>query len=162
MAEFIVEITPKKASYDPLARTVRAELLEDGESPQSAHVVTSRLFRLQGDLSKRDVETIAIDLLVDPVVENSSWSEVSSKSPKKEKGLKGCVIDVWPKSGVTDPVGDTLQKSLKDLGIHKDVVSSSAIRYIFPKAKDPERLRSFAKRVLANSLIHDINIRKIN
>ncbi len=117
--KFIFEIHPKKSEFDPLASHVRSELIEIGEIPAKAAAETRRLYRIEGDFSAKDIEMIAHTLLVDPVVETALIEgppEKGTKAKKAKKVKMGLVVDVWPKPGVTDPVGETVEKGLKDLG----------------------------------------------
>ncbi len=163
MSTFTIEIHPKKAEFDPLAAQVKRELIEIGEEPKTAAVETRRLFRIEGNLTARDIETVAHTLLVDPIVETATIESAEEK-PKKAKPSKkekpGLMVDVWPKPGVTDPVGETIEKGLRDLGIFGNNKATSAQRYVFPKLKDARNVKTLAKRVLANELIHVIDIRK--
>ena len=167
MKSTIIEIHPRKPEFDPLGAQVRAELIEAGESPKEATVQTQRLYKIEGDFDAKAIETIAHTLLVDPIVETAFFE--ATPNPKK-KGKKtsvkksasaGWVVDVWPKAGVTDPVGETVHKGLHDLGYSGTFHASSAIRYVFPKIKNNRTVEVLARRVLANELIHDIHIRKI-
>src|SRR5207248_1898903 len=111
---------------------------------------------------------IAHTLLVDPIVETVTIDAGEAGKPAKKSAKKklakagpGWVVDVWPKPGVTDPVGETVEKGLRDLGYKSGARAFSAVRYVFPKAKDSATIESLTKRLLANELIHDIHIRKI-
>lgn len=157
MNQTIIEIHPKKADFDPLAKQVRAELIERGEPSKTAVVQTQRLFRIEGDFDNTALENIAHTLLVDPIVETVVIVGKEKKSAKKSGGF---VLDIWPKAGVTDPVGETIEKGLNDLGYKPPYHAASAIRYIFPKVKQSRVIEILAKKVLANELIHDIHIRK--
>lgn len=150
---FIIEIHPKKAAFDPLARQVKHELIEAGEKPATAAVETVRLFKIEGTLTPEQINQAAQTLLLDPIVETAV---ISDDKKKKEKGV---TIDVWPKPGVTDPVGETVEKGLKDLGFRGEYKATSATRYQFPKAKDARLPKSVIKKNLANELIHDIRVR---
>ncbi len=152
---FIIEIHPKKAAYDPLAREVKAELLEAGEKPANAQVETCRLFKIDGDFTPQQIEQAAQTLLVDSVVETAF---IETKESNKKK-VKGVVIDVWPKPGVTDPVGETVEKGLRDLGFRGDLKATTATRYQFPKAKDARLPKNIIRKNQANELIHDIRVR---
>src|SRR5690349_11219599 len=114
---FIVEIKPKDEDADPIARHVRSELVEAGEAPAAARVLSRRLFRIDGQVTRDQVEKAAYTLLVDPVIESASVLEVGGKDLKSAKAAGGWVLDIWPKPGVTDPVGETVEKGLRDLGI---------------------------------------------
>jgi len=155
MPSTIIEIQPKKASYDPMAKHVRSELLEAGEIDKNATVFTSRLYKIQGEFSRDDIQTIAQTLLVDPVVEIIRIEEALTLSSKK----KGLVLDVWPKPGVTDPVGETVEKGLRDLGYKDPIQASSGHRYFFPTIKNAHVIKTLAQKFLTNDLIHDTSIR---
>jgi phosphoribosylformylglycinamidine synthase len=115
---------------------------------------------LEGDFNVEQLEKIAETILVDPVVETFT---VQADAAKAKKGkVKEWVVDVWPKTGVTDPVGETVETALKDFGLKGPARASSGNRYQFPKIKDPKNLKILAKKFLANELIHDIDIRKPN
>jgi phosphoribosylformylglycinamidine (FGAM) synthase PurS component len=152
---YIIEIHPKKAAYDPLARDVKHELIEAGEKPASATVETCRLFKIDGDFTPEQIELAAQTLLVDSVVETAV---IETKESAKKK-VKGVIIDVWPKPGVTDPVGETVEKGLRDLGFRGDFKATTATRYQFPNAKDARLPKNVIKKNQANELIHDIRVR---
>jgi phosphoribosylformylglycinamidine synthase len=159
MNTVIISIQPKKALFDPLATQVKADLIEAGQKPAEALVSTERLFRLDGELTDKLVEKIAETLLIDPVVE--TYSVDRSDAKKKTTKFTGMVVDVWPKPGVTDPVADTVRKGLRDMGLTQKITTSTATRYMFPKAKETRLIETLAKRTLANELIHDIDIRTV-
>ena len=121
MNTFIVQIIPKKADYDPLARNVRGELLEAGESAKDATVITERLFKISGEFSFEQVESFSKSLLVVPVVENIHIQGFDDKKSKSKTASSGWVLDVWPKPGVADSVGQTVIKGLRDLGYRGDI-----------------------------------------
>ena len=161
MSTYIIEIHPKRAEFDPLGRQVKNELIEAGEPPKSASVETSRLFRIAGNFTPQQVESVANTLLLDPIVETATVEDAApAKGKKPAKARGGFVLDIWPKPGVTDPVGETVEKGLRDLGISGEVSAASAQRYFFPKASSESLIKNLAKRSLANELIHVIDIRK--
>lgn len=157
MRQFIVEIHPKKSAFDPLASEIKSELVDFGESPSQAIVSTERLYRIEGDITPEQVEFVSRKLLVDPVTEDIYFP--SQQKKEKKKTSPGFIVDVWPKAGVTDPVGETVEKGFRDLGVLEKVKAASAFRYVFPKVKNIAVVKDLAKRVLANELIHDISIR---
>jgi phosphoribosylformylglycinamidine synthase len=156
VSSYTIEIHPKKPAFDPVARQVRAEMLEAGQTPAVSQVQTCRLFRIDGELTPDQVEKIAQTLLVDPVVETAVVEDPAAK--KKVAAKKGITIDVWPKPGVTDPVAETIEKGMRDLGF-RNMKATSAIRYEFPKIKESRVVTTLVKKNLANELIHDIRVR---
>lgn len=161
MSHATIEIKFKNLSTDPVAKQVKADLIEHGQPAANAQVLASRLYRIDGNFSPEQYQAIADTLLVDPVIEVAELHdlETTGKSKKKAPKIKGVVVDVWPKPGVTDPVGETVKKGLKDLGLFAESKTSYGLRYIFPKIKDTKFLAGFAKKTLANELIHDIDVR---
>ncbi|MFN0116675.1 MAG: phosphoribosylformylglycinamidine synthase subunit PurS [Elusimicrobiota bacterium] len=160
MKTFIIEIKPKSVDLDPLANAVRGELIELGVPKDQATIQTKRLFKLEGELSSDQIDKIISALLLDPVVEVAEWETEGAKSNKKKPAKTLLEIDVWPKMGVTDPTGDTVQKGIKDLGISVDVKAKTGIRLSFLKLSDKNMARSAAKQTIANELVHDIQYRK--
>jgi phosphoribosylformylglycinamidine synthase len=159
MSHATIEIKFKNLSADPMARQVRAELIEHGQPAAIAQVLASRLYRIEGNFSAEQFQSIADTLLVDPVIEVAELHDLETKSKKKAAKVKGVVVDVWPKPGVTDPVAETVKKGLKDLGLFSEAKTSYGLRYIFPKIKDAKFLAGFAKKTLANELVHAIDVR---
>lgn len=165
MSTFIIEIHPKKAAFDPLAKAVKAELLEAGQPQDESQVSTQRLFRVEGDVTPEQIQNAADVLLVDPVVETVIITETDSKTKKKAAVKKGAgfpTIDVWPKAGVTDSIGETVEKGLRDLGLSRDIRAHAGVRYVFPKIKNDSVLKKLAQQNLANEMIHDIIISRSN
>ena len=160
MTAAIIEIQPKKPQFDPLSKQVQSSLLENGGTPGDAEVRTERLYRIEGDVTSEQIDAAARQLLVDPVVETAHVLSVGTGKTKNGEKKKGFMVDVWPKSGVTDPVGETVEKGLRDLGLKGECRAASGTRYIFPKMQDEKLIRNFATQFLANELIHDIHIRK--
>ena len=155
MSTFVIEIEPKKTEFDPLSRRIQEDLKESGFLAEETEVHTRRLYKLSGDIESEDAKKFGEQLLVDPIIENMSFYT----EPSDPIGL---TVDVWPKRGVTDPVGDTVLKGIRDFGYSKALSAASGLRTLFPKIKDRAKLESFAKQFLANELIHDIRIRKKN
>ena len=160
MTQTLIEIHPRKPEFDPLAKQVKAELIDRGETPKDAVVQTQRLFLIEGKFDPGAIDNIAHTLLLDPVVETVVIEDKSAKKGGAKSKTSGYVLDVWPKPGVTDPVGETVEKGLQDLGYPGPFKAASAMRYVFPKIKNAQVIENLAKKVLANELIHDIRIRK--
>jgi len=157
---YVIEVEPKDISFDPLAQQVQASLIEAGEPAAYSQVLTKRLYRLKGPLGKKEASKIAKELLWDPIVEKVA---IEDEQGLKKKTLKaGSFVDVWPKTGVTDPVGETVAKGIRDLGNLEKISISTGTRYVFPKIQNKDFLKKFTEHYLANELIHDVIIRETN
>lgn len=158
--KFTIRIIPKKAAFDPLAKSVLSELVEAGETSKNASVKTERLYRIEGPFTGEQIQMISETLLEDPIVELAEVEEADQKKSKEKKKADKSVItvDVWPKPGVTDPVGETVEKGLRDMGFLGEYKTISAQRYIFSEVTNPKNVEYLAQKILANHLIHDIII----
>ena len=65
------------------------------------------------------------------------------------------VVDVWYKQGVTDAVGESVMKGLRDLNLEEIQDVRTGMRYRFIGLKDPQVAEKLALAVLINPLIHD-------
>jgi len=68
------------------------------------------------------------------------------------------VVDVWYKSGVTDVVGESVAKGIRDLGCNTVSEVRTGMRYRFWGLKGLEAGRKIATALLANPLVHDHNV----
>lgn len=140
-------------------------------------VKVSSLYKLKGELTTQEIETIAKELLTDPVtqeynVKGICHSEAKPKnlffsaqnqneilrSAQNDSLSKVIVIEVWLKPGVTDSVGENVVKGIKDLGLKKEVKAFSGSRYVFECDLAPLNFETAVKKILVNPLIHDYKI----
>ncbi|OGR83272.1 MAG: hypothetical protein A2902_03660 [Elusimicrobia bacterium RIFCSPLOWO2_01_FULL_64_13] len=157
MAEAVlIEVSTRtRARKAAAAKRVNA-LLASWDLGRVSCLNVSKLYRIHGGLSPGRVETVARDLLSDPIVEDYSID----RAPLK----KGTVFaDVWYKAGVTDAVGESVLGAIGCLGISGAESASSGVRYEFssgPASDASEKLPGFAKRELLNPLVQECRIRK--
>ncbi len=116
----------------------------------------SALYQLDGNPGPAEVERIAAELLCDPVAEEFAIGG----APKVSQSF---YVDVWPKAGVADPVGESVVKAIKDLGILCVSRVSSGTRYEFSgsrslNGKTEDAAAQFAARELLNPLIQECKI----
>ncbi len=116
------------------------------------------VYRLDGDLTISDAESVAKELLCDPVVERFA---VNSQPPNKSIYF----VDVWYKPGVTDAAGDSVLKAISDLKIDRVKKVFSGTRYEFfskGESKSTEKaVREFSNRELLNPLVQECKILKL-
>ena len=67
-------------------------------------------------------------------------------------------VDVCFKTGVTDVVGETVMKGIRDLGVQGVAEVRTGLRYRFSGVKREELGRKVALTFLANPLIQDVFI----
>jgi phosphoribosylformylglycinamidine (FGAM) synthase PurS component len=157
---YLIEVAHKAGVKDPLAAAVLDDLKHAGiRAPYK--VSTSKLYRLIGQLSPEERRRVGADLLSDPVVEEAhegGWTPKEIPGKKRVPHAKGVVVDVWYKQGVTDAVGESVLKGLRDMNLEEISDVRTGMRYRFTGLKDPKVAEKLALAVLMNPLIHERSI----
>ena len=152
----VISISPKDQKKSARQKEVQRLLAGAGRKELLCRGV-SALYKLEGDYSQIQIQKIVQELLCDPVVENFD----SDSLPRDPNTF---FIDVWPKPGVADPVGESVLKAVHDLGIESVNKASSGTRYEFSgkagtlNGKTGVLASEFASRELLNPLIQECKI----
>ncbi len=114
-------------------------------------VKSERVFLIDGDFNKEFAIKIAEELLTDPV------SEQFYIGRQKVSDIKGktTLIEVHLKSGVTDPVADSVTMAIEDMGKKADHVRT-AKKYVLFGDVDQQQTDTIIKKILANDCIEDV------
>ncbi|MFN0137968.1 MAG: phosphoribosylformylglycinamidine synthase subunit PurS [Phycisphaerae bacterium] len=113
---------------------------------------SSRVYLLEGAIGRREAESIASDLIVDPVTER--WMVAGSgEAIADETGTTSVEVHLRP--GVMDPVAETTLEELRAEG-HSVESVRTARRYFLQGEIARERVESIAGRVLANDCIERV------
>ncbi|MCM8758879.1 MAG: phosphoribosylformylglycinamidine synthase subunit PurS [Candidatus Omnitrophica bacterium] len=154
---YFVQIGLKKGFFDAFGQDVLNSILELGiEGISKVNVYD--VYKVYGEISFSLVKKISKELLFDPVAHEM---KIYSHSKDKTK-LKIPSIEVWYKTGVTDPVAFTAIKGIKDLGVLSDIGISCGKKFeFFGSGITKEKLETIATKILANTLIQDFFINGI-
>ncbi|MBI2119818.1 MAG: phosphoribosylformylglycinamidine synthase subunit PurS [Elusimicrobia bacterium] len=118
-----------------------------------------QLYGLEGNFSLEEIQRIAQELLCDPIAEKFIIDA-------KPKDFKTIFLDVWFKSGVTDPVAESVLKAIRDLNILTIENAFFGMRYEFKESAEvreriaDEKLILFANRHLLNPLVQQCQLIK--
>ncbi|MHC4744271.1 MAG: phosphoribosylformylglycinamidine synthase subunit PurL, partial [Planctomycetota bacterium] len=105
---------------------------------------------IEGDFGEDFAKRIANEILTDPVCEEYFIGR--SKAPA---GLaKATLLEVHLKSGVTDPVAESVTGAIADMGVEVEHVRT-ARKYVLLGEIKQEHAEAIAKGVLANDCIED-------
>jgi len=148
----VVEVGYKPGMADSAGRSLREGIRHLGQRGIKK-VTTSQLYRLVGGLSAQDRERIAKDLLCDPIVQEVR-DAMGAPDPKARRA-PCAVVDVWYKSGVTDVVGESVLKGIRDLQVTGVQEVRTGLRYRLWGLVRAEPARRIASALLANPLVHD-------
>ncbi|MBE7490826.1 MAG: phosphoribosylformylglycinamidine synthase subunit PurL [Planctomycetes bacterium] len=129
-----IRLIPKLGPDSPESRRVARVLREAGvEADGVTHI---RLFLIEGDITREQAVRAAAHLLADPVLETAEVLAGTDAEPEGDR-----LFHIMRRSGVMDPVEQSLTRALRDFGLAPAAVKS-ADQYRFaarPGAQDLSR-----------------------
>jgi phosphoribosylformylglycinamidine synthase len=116
-------------------------------------VQSAKVFLIEAEFNKGFAERLAKELLTDTVCEDYYIGRSGAPA-----GLaKATLIEVHLKSGVTDPVAESVMTAIADMGVTANNVRT-ARKYILLGDIRQSQTNTIAKKILANDCIEDIII----
>lgn len=143
-------LIPKESRFDPIGRRVSESARRFG-LPDGATCLACKLFFLEGDLKPQELEDLATEILLNPVLERFALHHESDH-----------FVDVSLLPGVTDTEAENLVSAAHRKGFSGVVRASRATRYLFhcEQTIDHNLLRDFAGHKLANVVIERFAVDK--
>jgi len=152
---FEIEIKSKEGFANPQGIHTAADIKGIGiKGIQSVNYIS--LYRISADISLKQAELIARELLSDKITEDFSIKQYTSLNEKK---IEKNSIEVWYKSGVTDTVSESVVKAIRDLGIEEEVAVKTGKKYFLKGEINFSKLEKIATKLLANTLIQEYLIK---
>ncbi len=152
MKQWRFEVFNRPGFSDVHGNGVLADIRELGIT--SIEVVQSaRVFLIEGEFEADFAERIAKELLTDPVCEQYHIG----RSGAPAGPARATLIEVHLKSGVTDPVAQSVMTALSDMGTRPAGVRT-ARKYVLLGEITPAQIDLIAKKALANDCIEDVVI----
>ena len=148
-----VDVSTKEGEVDAAAREARAGLEEHGLGGVS-EVRAAQVYLLDGDLDRSAAETVARELLHDPVCQSFTVFP-GTEPPAPPDGFRRVLV--FKRPGVMDPVEGSAVKATADLGVRLARVRIGR-RYDVRGGGDNGRLREAAARALANEAIEEVTV----
>jgi phosphoribosylformylglycinamidine synthase len=116
-------------------------------------VQSAKVFLVEGDFDEAFAERLARELLADPICEQYYLGRSGAPA-----GLaRATLMEVHLKSGVTDPVAESVMTAAQDMGVTPSHVRT-ARKYVLLGEIKPSVAQIIAKKVLANDCIEDVVI----
>ncbi|MDB5304473.1 MAG: purL 2, partial [Phycisphaerales bacterium] len=137
-----------EAAVDPVGEAIRHQIQEFGRSV--GPIVTRRIFLIDADADRAQVDRAARELLADPLVE---LAEVVGAAPDDASHSR---IEIHLKPGVMDPVAESTEMALRDMGLKVREVRTGRA-YLIEGKVAREELQQIAARVLANGVIESVH-----
>ncbi|MBW7992659.1 MAG: phosphoribosylformylglycinamidine synthase subunit PurL [Planctomycetes bacterium] len=149
MKQWRVEVFNRSGFSDVHGKSILEDIQELGIS--SVQVVQSaKVFLIEADFDKNFAERVAHELLTDPVCEEYYIGRSSAPV-----GLaKATLIEVHLKSGVTDPVAESVMTAIADMGVKADHVRT-ARKYVLLGEIKQKQTDTIAQKILSNDCIED-------
>ena len=140
-----IEIT--KTTTDPEAKALESDI-RDIAGGASADVRITRLYYLEGEIGKADVERIAAEVLCDPVCESSCV----------RPAVVGSIgTEVLYNPGVMDPSVESIARSLSDLGFeHVEIRTGRAYEFEFGGSRGRRAADSIQGLVVKGLLVNPV------
>ncbi|MBI1795009.1 MAG: phosphoribosylformylglycinamidine synthase subunit PurL [Chloroflexi bacterium] len=115
------------------------------------------LYFIEGQLSQKELQQLALKLLTDPVTQSASWAELPAPPSALEPGT--AIVEVSLRPGVTDPVAHEIIRAAHELGFGGVRRAATGQRFLL--TLDNESASTFidsanklAAQLLANPVIH--------
>lgn len=146
-----IEVAFKPEYTDALGCSIRARILSDLGIHVSS-VRTIEVYTLADELTRRDLEQLGRELLSDPVIQRYAIDV-----PLARELPWDWLMEVGYKAGVTDSVGETAERAIKEL-LGKDIHAFSSKQYLFQEKITAAQAHQIATELLANDLIERYTI----
>jgi len=143
------EVFNRSSSADVHGNSVLEEIKELQIGSVEA-VQSAKVFLIEADFDETFARRLAKELLADPVCEEY----YTGRSGPPTGLAKATLIEVHLKSGVTDPVAESVMTAIADMGVTVGNVRT-ARKYILLGEISQSQADTIAKKILANDCIED-------
>ena len=152
MRQWRFEIFSRSGFSDVHGNRVLEDIREVGVMSVEA-VQSAKVFLIEADIDDVFAERLAKELLSDPVCEEYYIGRSSAPA-----GLaKATLIEIHLKSGVTDPVAESVMAAMTDMGVRAETVRT-ARKYLLLGDINQSETDTIAKKILANDCIETVII----
>ncbi len=145
MKNWKVEVYYKPEVPDTVGQGILEDIADLGISGIDS-VRTATVYWIEGALDAQTIDRIGAELLADPITQAYTFAVQNDPAT-------GWTLEVQFKPGVTDAVGDSTVKGIKDLGITGVTTVQTGHKYWLTGALNAEILESIAQRLLMNDVI---------
>jgi phosphoribosylformylglycinamidine synthase len=145
------EISAKKGFPDIHGKSVLEDIRQLNIT-SIEDVISEKVYLIEADFEQDFAERVARELLSDPVCQD--WHIGKSTIPAGP--MQASLIEVHLKSGVTDPVAQSVMAALGDMGAVQVQSVRTARKYVLLGSLSEQDRQTIARRCLANDCIEDV------
>ena len=143
---FKIRLTPKLKDQSP--ESLRAARTLHDAGLHSNGLVHRRLYLIEGKIPEAEIKRVASELLADPIVETAEVFKGDAAEPEGE-----CLFHITRRTGVMDPVEQSLMRALFDCGVNATGVKS-VDQFEFAAPITPQEVAK-AYTALGNSVVDE-------
>lgn len=148
-----IEVKDKPGIFDAIGEGIRKGIGDLNISGVTG-VRYIQVYVLEGEVSRRQVDRIAEELLCDPITqEYRAFSEGKSGETPCPGSF---MVEVAYNPGVMDPVEESALKGIRDMGAAGVSAVSTAQKYLITGAITPRQLETISEKLLYNRIIQHI------
>ena len=151
-----IEVSYKPETPDAIGQGILQDITDLGLAGVES-VRTVQIYWIEGEISSHAIERICAELFADPVTQNYVYSRSDNHTPRQSDGSVW-TIEVRLKPGVTDAVGDSVLKGLRDMGVPDVQAAQTGQKYRIHGDLDQPKLETIAQQLLANDVIQIFEI----
>ena len=150
MKQWRFEVFNRAGFADVHGESVLEDIQELGIDSVEA-VQSAKVFLIEADFEDELARTVASELLTDPVCEEYYLGRSSAPA-----GLaKATLVEVHLKSGVTDPVAESVTTAIADMGVEAEHVRT-ARKYVLLGEIGQKETDTIARKILANDCTEEV------
>lgn len=145
MNNWKIEVFYKPEVPDTIGNSIVEDISDLGISGVVS-VRTATVYWVEGNLNAQLINRIGSELLADPITQNFSYNGNSHLA-------QHWTIEVQFKPGVTDAVGESAVKGIRDIGITQVESVRTGQKYWLQGKLNEEIIQTIAQRLLMNDVI---------
>jgi len=146
-----IEITSKKGFPDVYGKAMLGSIRELAITSVE-NVFFARVYLIEADFDEAFAGRVARELLADPVCQDYFIGRSSVPVGPSQATL----VEVHLKSGVTDPVAESVLAAMKDMGAANVQSVRTARKYVLLGNISPDEMQTISRRALANDCIETV------
>jgi len=149
-----IEVGYREGIFDALGHLTVQDIRDLGITGVS-EVRTGGIYWIEGDLSEDEVHRICRELLADPITQEYEFYPADSPPSLPPDAW---VVEVRYRPGVTDAVGDSVVKGVRDMGIDSIRRARTGRKYIIRGNLSKDEIETICRRLLYNDVIETYDL----
>ena len=160
-----IEIRNRNRIQDPLAGGIKKDIQDLGIRGVT-RVTQAQVFIVSGDISRKDVQKIAKELLADPITQeyvlamstpyHKGTGQAEHRAKSKKIYSKARVVEIAYNPGVMDPVEESTKKAIRDMGIYGVELVKTGRKYFIEGSVKEQQFKKICEKLLYNKVIQHI------